>query len=157
MVNLKFPDTDVVSCVFSLKNSSTTPPGVDEFGIVDSTEVFRKLKQYKYRVPEYLKGQLQSGDFVVVYCSTGYQVCQVARINETCTVPSSELASVVCKVDLAPYLQDLQHQADLARMHAELLKQREQLEKQIAWDLLASKSPEFAALLQNYRDAGGQL
>ena len=54
-------------------------------------------------------------------------------------------------------LQDLQRQADLARMHAELLKQREQLEKQIAWDLLAARSPEFAKLLQNYRDAGGQL
>lgn len=67
MVNLKFPETDIVSCVFSLKSSNSRydGPKYNECGILEDTS---RLKKYNYRVPEYLKGQLRPGDFVVVYC-----------------------------------------------------------------------------------------
>ena len=76
MVNIKFPETDVVSCVFSLKNSTNSCNQIfDEFGVTPEGG-HTKLKQYHYRVPAFLQGKLVPGDFVVVYCQTGYQICQ---------------------------------------------------------------------------------
>ena len=81
MVNIKFPETDVVSCIFSLKNSTNAVrDNFDEFGIIPEGS-HSKLKEYHYRVPAFLQGQLNPGDFVVVYCQTGYQLCQVYKIN----------------------------------------------------------------------------
>lgn len=158
MVSIKFPDTDVVTCVFSLKNSTTSYnqkflPDVD---VVPETEMC-KLKKYYYRVPKFLQSQLRPGDFVVVHCQTGYQVCQVRGVNESCVTESDKLAPVVAKVNLDEYFVDLEHQEELKRMKSALIKERKRLEEQVTWDLIASKSPEFATLLQAFRDAGGEL
>lgn len=159
MVNIKFPETDIVSCVFSLKNGSPTQMtvGMNSMGIIEEDSALRKLKEYKYRVPEYLQGQLHEGDFVVVFCTTGYQVCQVTRINEFAAVESSKLAPVVAKVSLDDYFNDLLHQEQLKKMKEALLKERKRLEEQVTWDLIASKNPDFADMLKAFRDAGGQL
>lgn len=157
MVNIKFPETDVVSCVFSLKNSTNAVrDNFDEFGIIPEGS-HSKLKEYHYRVPAFLQGQLNPGDFVVVYCQTGYQLCQVYKINEFAPVETSKLASVVTKVDLRGYFNDLVHQEELKKMKAALIKERKRLEEQVTWDLIASKSPEFAVMLEAFRKAGGEL
>ena len=157
MVNIKFPETDVVSCVFSLKNSTNQcNQNFDEFGVT-SEEYQRRLKAYHYRVPAFLQGKLAPGDFVVVYCQTGYQVCQVYKVNEFAPVEVAKLAPVVAKVDLSGYFNDLIHQEELKKMKAALVKERKRLEEQVTWDLIASKSPEFAQMLKAFRDAGGEL
>ena len=157
MVNIKFPETDVVSCVFSLKNSTNQcNQNFDEFGITPESSQ-RKLKEYYYRVPAFLQGKLTPSDFVVVYCQTGYQVCQVYKVNEFCATETSKLAPVVAKVDLNGYFNELIHQEELKKMKAALVKERKRLEEQVTWDLIASKSPEFAAMLDAFRKAGGEL
>ena len=157
MVNIKFPETDVVSCVFSLKNSNNQGiQSFDEFGIVPEG-AHSKLKHYYYRVPAFLRGKLCPGDFVIVYCQTGYQVCQVYKVNEFCATETSKLAPVVARVDLNGYFNDLIHQEELRRMKEALIKERKRLEEQGTWDLIASKSPQFAAMLDAFRKAGGEL
>lgn len=156
-MNIRFPDTDVVSCVFSLKNSvNMCDSSLDAFGLVPE-HALHKLKEYHYRVPEYLQGLLKPGDFVVVYCQTGYQVCQVKKINEFAPVETSKLAPVVSKVNLNDYFNDVLKQEELKKMKAALIKERKRLEEQVTWDLIAEKSPEFAAMLKAFRDAGGEL
>lgn len=157
MVNIKFPETDVVSCVFSLKNSTNAvKDNFTNYGIIPYEDQ-RKLKEYHYRVPAFLQGQLNVGDYVVVYCQTGYQVCQVCKINEFAPVETNKLAPVVAKVDLMAYFEELDRQEELKKMKAALVKERKRLEEQVTWDLIASKSPEFAAMLKAFRDAGGEL
>lgn len=156
-MNIRFPDTDVVTCVFSLKNSvNMCDSSLDAFGVVPE-HALHKLKEYYYRVPEFLQGQLQPGDFVVVYCQTGYQVCQVKKINEFAPVETPKLAPVVAKVNLADHFNDMLKQEELKKMKAALVKERKRLEEQVTWDLIAEKSPEFAAMLKAFRDAGGEL
>lgn len=157
MVNIKFPETDVVSCVFSLKNSTNAVrDDFDGFGIVPESSQ-RKLKEYHYRVPAFLQGKLAPGDFVVVYCQNGYQVCQVYKVNEFAPVETPKLAPVVARVDLNGYFNDLIHQEELKKMKAALVKERKRLEEQVTWDLIASKSPEFKEMLEAFRAAGGEL
>lgn len=157
MMNIRFPNTDVVSCVFSLKNSTNScNQNFDAFGVTPENS-YNKLKEYYYRVPEFLQSQLQPGDFVVVYCQTGYQVCQVSKINEFAPVETPKLAPVVAKVNLNEYFNDMLKQEELKKMKAALVKERKRLEEQVTWDLIAEKSPEFAAMLKAFRDAGGEL
>ena len=156
-MNIRFPDTDIVTCVFSLKNSvNLSNTDFDENDYVTEGN-HMKLKQYQYRVPEFLQGELFPGDFVVVHCQTGYQVCQVHKINEFAPVESSKLAPVVAKVNLNDYFNDLAHQEELKKMKAALVKERKRLEEQVTWDLIASKSPELAQMLEAFRKAGGEL
>lgn len=156
-MNIRFPDTDIVSCVFSLKNSTNAcNQSFTNYGIIPYEDQ-RKLKEYHYRVPEYMKGQLNVGDYVVVYCQTGYQVCQVYKVNEFAPVETSNLAPVVAKVDLMTYFEELERQEELKKMKAALLKERKRLEEQVTWDLIAEKSPEFKEMLKAFRDAGGEL
>lgn len=100
---------------------------------------------------------MNPGDFVVVYCQTGYQVCRVKKINEFAPVETPKLAPVVAKVNLADYFNDMLKQEELKKMKAALVKERKRLEEQVTWDLIAEKSPEFAAMLKAFRDAGGEL
>ena len=156
-MNIRFPETDVISCVFSLKNSTNQcNQTFTNYGIIPYEDQ-RKLKEYHYRVPAYLQGQLNVGDFVVVYCQTGYQICQVYKVNEFAPVETPKLASVVARVELMDHFNDLIHQEELKKMKAALVKERKRLEEQVTWDLIASKSPEFAAMLEAFRKAGGEL
>lgn len=156
-MNIRFPETDVVTCVFSLKNSTNMcNQSFTDYGIIPYEDQ-RKLKEYHYRVPAFLQGKLNVGDYVVVYCQTGYQVCQVNKVNEFVPVETSKLAPVVARVDMMAYFDELDHQEELKKMKAALVKERKRLEEQVTWDLIASKSPEFAAMLKAFRDAGGEL
>ena len=42
-------------------------------------------------------------------------------------------------------------QEDLKKMKDALVKERKRLEEQVTWDLIASKSPELAAMLDAFR------
>lgn len=156
MVNIRFPETDIVTCVFSLKNGNATTRTYDQNDMVKDP-MHAGLKEYYYRVPQYLKGQLAPGDFVVVHCQTGYQVCQVFKVNVFCATETSKLAPVVTRVELMDYFNDLAHQEELKQMKAALVKERTRLEEQVTWDLIASKSPEFKEMLEAFRAAGGEL
>lgn len=157
MVNIQFPDTDVVTCVFSLQNGNCRydGPKMNEFGFVE--DGISKMKQYSYRVPKYLQGKLHPGDFVVVYCQTGYQVCQVSKINATVPTSFDKLAPVVAKFDMSEYINDVLQQKELENMKQLLIRERKRLEEQVTWDLIAEKSPEFATMLKAFRDAGGSF
>ena len=156
-MNIRFPDTDVVTWVFSLKNGvNMHDSSLDASGVMPE-HALHKLKEYYYRVPEFLQGQLQPGDFVVVYCQTGYQVCQVNKINEFAPIETTKLSPVVAKVNLSEYFNDVLKQEELKKMKTALIKERKRLEEQVTWDLIAEKSPEFAAMLKAFRDAGGEL
>ena len=157
-MNIKLPETDVVSCVFSLKNSTNTcnQEFDSKLGVLPYDKL-HKLKKYYYRVPAYLKGQLHPGDFVLVHCNTGYQACQVYQINEFAPVETPKLAAVVAKLDLEPYFNELAHQEMLDQMKAQLIAERKRLEERVTWDLIANSNPEFAKMLQSFREAGGDL
>ena len=156
MLNIKFPETNIVTCVFSLKNGACHYNG-SAFNEYDYLEDTTKLKEYYYRVPDYLQGKLAPGTFVVVYCQTGYQVCQVNRTNVTCAAETEKLAPVVATVDLGQYFANVEMQKQLKYMEQELRKERKRLEEQVTWDLIAEKNPEFAQRLKAFRDMGGQL
>lgn len=159
MLNLKFPETNVVTCIFSVKTKSTSPQDnmMNELGVIEDDRYLKTMKEYTYRVPEYLQGQLHEGDFVVVYCQTGYQVCQVRKLNVLYSGDANVLAPVVAIVNLCEHFAEHARQEQLAAMKAQLVQERKRLEEQVTWDLIASKSPEFAAMLQAFRDAGGKL
>lgn len=156
MLNIRFPDTNVVQCVFSLRSSNTAGESskFDQYGIAHET---RRLKRYSYRVPKYLEGRLAVGEYVLVYCQTGYQVCQVVSVNATCPYDPAELAPVVAKIALEPYFEDLKRQEELKSMKVALIKERKRLEEQVTWDLIAEKHPEFKEMLRAFRDLGGEL
>lgn len=156
MVNIKFPNTDYVRCVFSYqtKFSVPDPEKYDEYGHYMAVA---SLKKYVYYVPEYLQGQLRVGDMVVVRCTTGYQICEVVETDAFTSFDSKTIAPVVAKVDVRPYIEFVHKAKQLKYMREQLDKEKKRLESMVTYDLLAEKNPEFAAMLKAFKDAGGQL
>lgn len=156
-MKIQFPKTNYVECIFSVVQNSAATAGsnlVDDFGFVrDTTE----LKRYIYEVPEYLQDQLRVGDFVVVRCITGYRLAQVASINAAPGLDRAEYSPVVAKVDLFPYLDALRKKEELKQMRRALEEAKKSLESLVTYELLAEKSPEFKALLDAYKEAGGKF
>lgn len=155
MLNIKFPDTPYVKCVFNWRQNNNVTDGssFDEIGRKDPA----KLKRYLYKLPSYLEGQVGVGDVVLVYCQTGYQVCEVVSINEPCSLDEKIVAPVVARINMTDYFEELEHQRQLKALRMEIERKKKELESQVTYDLLAEKSPEFAALLKSFREAGGSL
>ena len=154
MINIEFPETNIVKCVFSLRqNSKYAGEAYDEYDHVRPNG----LKKYIYRVPSRLKGQLKVGDFVVVHCATGYQLCEVAELNAISSFDEKTLAPVVCKVDLSAYIDEIDRAAKLEIMKAALDSEKRRLESMVTYEIIAEKNPEFKALLDTYRDMGGEF
>lgn len=157
MTTFKFPETNLVRCVFSLRTNREYPSTLyDEFDHVDDS-ARHDLKSYTYRVPEHLKGQLKMGDFVVVHCATGYQLCEVTQVNVTSPHDEETFAPVVCRVDLQSYFDEVNKMMELAKVTKQLEEQKKKLEALVTYELLADKSPEFKALLDRYKELGGML
>lgn len=160
-INVVFPPTDVVACVFSFKNhtnrTNSTTYAFDENGmVVDSDR--KSLKRYYYRVPKPLMGELKVGDMVVVNCSTGYQVAEITAINAI--APSScreKLAYVVGKVDAESYFEYLEQQKHLVMLREQLEVEKKRIESLVTYELLAERNPEFKALLDNFKALGGTI
>lgn len=162
MVNIKFPETNVINCIFSMTKdkagvSSTSYDPIS--GVINDPRVRATLKHYAFRVPSYLQGKIRVGDAVVCKCTNGYQVCEVISINDT--VPASyevsSLSPVVAVVNMEQFFEDLEQQNLLKQMEKQLLEERKKLEKRIGWDLLAEKDPKFKEMLDSFRAAGGQF
>ena len=154
MINIEFPETNIVKCVFSLRqNGAGAVDGYDEYDHMES----RNLKRYIYRVPSRLQGQLKIGDFVVVHCATGYQLCEIVELNVTSSFDEKTLAPIVCKVDLSAYIDEVDRAAQLAIMKAELDREKKRLESLVTYELIAEKNPEFKALLDAFKDMGGEF
>lgn len=153
MINVKFPETNIVRCVFSLRQNRALETSYDEYDRIDPFD----LKRYAYRVPSRLKGQLKIGDFVVVHCATGYQLCEIVEINALSDFDEKALAPIVCKVDLSSYLEEVDKAKQLKIMKAELDREKRRLESMVTYELIAEKSPEFKALLDAFKDMGGEF
>lgn len=156
MLNIRFPNTDYVQCVFSYQTRS----GVSDSGKYDECGRYvdvASLKRYVYYVLEYLKGQLHPGDVVVVKCITGYQICEVVESNTLISCDSRTMAPVVAKVDIQPFIRSVNRAKQLKFMREEIDKEKKRLESLVTYDLLAEKHPEFKAMLEEFKAAGGQL
>lgn len=156
MVNIRFPNTDYVQCVFSYQNkaSMADPEKYDEYGHYMDVA---SLKKYVYYVPEYLQGQLHVGDTVIVRCTTGYQICEVVETNAFTSFDPKTIAPVVSKVDVRPYIEFMHRAKQLKYMREQLDKEKKRLESLVTYDLLAERNPEFRAMLEAFKAAGGQL
>lgn len=138
MVNIKFPETDVIGCRF--------PECTGRNGEV---EVNMRSKEYYYKLlPGMDKPKL--GDFVVTSCQNGFQVCVVTTLNAVAEFP--DIAYVVGFVDVELYKATLERQEQKKRLHAELMRKKKELESTIALEMYAERSPEFKALLDAYNN-----
>lgn len=153
MTNIKFPSTNLVECVFSWRQNNNYVTEWDEYDHCDST----RLKRYIYRLPDNLVGKVAIGDTVLVHCKTGYQLAQIATVNAMSSFDLDSIAPVVCMVDLVSYIAEVEHKKSLARLKQQLDAEKKRLESMVTYDLIAEKSPSFAALLKQYKDAGGQF
>lgn len=132
-----FPETDIVGCRFPKCNGRNGEITVDN----TSKEYFYKL------LPGMPKPKL--GDFLVTSCSNGFQVCVVTTLNAMSNF--KDLAYAVGAVDVQYYKDALRRKDLLDAAYAQLMRKKKELEESVTLDLLAEKSPEFAALLQTYR------
>ena len=154
MVNIQFPSTNLVECVFSWRQNDTYAAAKwDEYDHCNPT----RMKRYIYRLPDDLVGKVAVGDTVLVHCKTGYQLAQIATINVTSSFDLDSIAPVVCMVNLASYITEVERKKSLAMLRKQLDVEKKRLEAMVTYDLIAEKSPEFAALLKQYKDAGGQF
>lgn len=137
MINIKLPETNVIGCRF---------PEVT--GRNGEVEVNNRTKEYYYKLlPDMDKPKV--GDFVVVSCSNGFQVCIVTTVNAMTNF--EDLAYVVGTVDVDAYKNELARQAEKKRLHTALMQKKKELEDTIALDVFAERSPEFKALLDAYK------
>lgn len=154
MTNIQFPATNLVECVFSWRqNSNYAAASWDEYDHCSPMS----MKRYVYRLPDDLVGKVAVGDTVLVHCKTGYQLAQIATINAMSSFDLDSIAPVVCMVNLASYITEVERKKSLARLKQQLDAEKKRLESMVTYDLIAEKSPSFAALLKQYKDAGGQF
>ena len=154
MTNIQFPSTNLVECVFSWRQNDTYVAAKwDEY---DHCEPIG-MKRYVYRLPDDLVGKVAVGDTVLVHCKTGYQLAQIVTINALASFDLDSVAPVVCMVNLVSYIAEVERRKSLARLKKQLDAEKKRLESMVTYDLIAEKSPSFAALLKQYRDAGGQF
>lgn len=160
--NVKFPETDLVECVFSLRANNTLGK-VDTYDEFDHSVETNRLKRYVYKVPASyadVHGRKPAvGDFVVVHCQTGYQIAEVVSINcfAADSIHRRGIAPVVCPVSLDCYWNEIERQRLVQSLKIKLDEEKKRLEALVTYDLLAEKSPEFKKLLDAYKDAGGSF
>lgn len=154
MTNIQFPSTNLVECVFSWRQNDTyATANWDEYDHRGPIH----LKRYIYGLPDDLVGKVAIGDTVLVHCKTGYQLAQIVTINALASFDLDSVAPVVCVVNLASYITEVERKKSLARLKQQLDDEKKRLESMVTYDLIAEKSPEFAALLKQYKDAGGRF
>lgn len=155
MTNIKFPKTDLVKCAFCWRSSNII--NSDQWDEYDHHKDPKKLKAYTYRVPEHLREQLRVGDTVVVHCQTGYQICEVVEVNALSDFDTKTFAPVVCKVDLSNYIQEVEKTKKLKAMKAQIDREKKRLESMVTYELIAEKNPEFKAMLEVFKEMGGEF
>ena len=157
MTNIKFPKTDLVKCVFCWRSSNMEHISSDRWDEYDHHKDPKRLKAYTYRVPEHLREQLQVGDTVLVHCQTGYQICEIVATNVLSDFDAKSFAPVVCKVDLSTYIQEVEKAKKLKVMKAAIDREKKRLESMVTYELIAEKNPEFKAMLEAFKEMGGEF
>ena len=157
MTNIKFPKTDLVKCVFCWRSSNMEHISSDRWDEYDRHKDPKRLKAYTYRVPEHLREQLQVGDTVLVHCQTGYQICEIVATNVLSDFDTKTFAPVVCKVDLSTYIQEVEKAKKLKVMKAAIDQEKKRLESMVTYELIAEKNPEFKAMLEAFKEMGGEF
>lgn len=156
MTNIKFPETNLVECVFSWRTESTAGIAGTAWDEYDHRSQAR-LKKYLYRLPDYLVGHVQPGDTVVVHCQTGYQVCQVVAINVISGFDPKTIAPVVDTVNMQSYIDEVEKKKALAVMRKQIDAEKKRLESMVTYELIAEKNPEFKAMLERFKSMGGEF
>ena len=140
MINIKFPETDYIGCRFP-----------DNTGRNGELVIDYKSKEYVYRL---LPGMVRPhiGDMCVVSCTTGFQVAIVTSLDQTIPTNWNEksMANVVGFVDFEAYCTMIDTLKKKEALKDQLLRKKKELDEQLAWDIYAEKSPEFAELLKQY-------
>lgn len=157
MTNIRFPKTDLVRCVFSWRSTNMEHVDTSHWDEYDHHVEPGRLKSYTYRVPEHLQGQLRPGEAVLVHCKTGYQVCEVVEINALSDFETKSFAPVVCKVDMSSYIDEIEKAKQLKAMKAAIDREKKRLESMVTYELIAEKNPEFKAMLDAFKAAGGEF
>ena len=67
------------------------------------------------------------------------------------------MASIVCKVDLQPYINEVERKKQLAAMKKQIESEKKRLEAMVTYELIAEKSPEFKELLEAFKAMGGEF
>lgn len=155
-LNELFPATNLVNCVFAFRQSNTTTGTFNKYDCLPDAALI-KAKRYMYRVPERLREELKVGDVVVVHCQTGFQLACVVELNAISNYPEESFAPVVCKADLHSYFDEIDTREALQAMRNKIEAEKKRLESMVTYDLIAEKNPEFKALLDAYRAAGGEF
>lgn len=155
-LNELFPATNLVNCVFAFRQSNTTTGTFNKYDCLPDAALI-KAKRYMYRVPERLREELKVGDAVVVHCQTGFQLACVVELNAISNYPEESFAPVVCKADLHSYFDEIDTREALQAMRNKIEAEKKRLESMVTYDLIAEKNPEFKALLDAYRAAGGEF
>ncbi len=156
-ISIKFPETDVVGCIFTLRTMPKNVTARTAWDHMDHrTNVPRDIKVYKYRVPKGLQGSLHYGDFVVVHCTNGYQVCEVVETN-VLVDDSFELDYVVDKFTLGHYADELERAESLETLRKRLLAEKARIEKATTYETLANMHPEFKAIWEDFKAMGGSV
>lgn len=159
-LNKMFPETNLIKCVFSLRQSNVAKsPQVFNYDKYDHTpeNITRNLKKYTYRVSKDLKDKLKKGDMVVVHCSTGYQIAEVTDFDVLSSFSEESFAPVVCKVDLTSYLEEVDKKEARDLLKSKIEAEKKRLESMITYDLIAEKNPGFKAMLDAYKEMGGEF
>ena len=112
-------------------------------------EVDPTSKEYTYRL---LPGmpKPERGDLVVVSSGNGFGVIMVTTVNATSRF--KDMAYCVGLVNPAQYSQFLENQERREELRLKLEKKKKELEDIITWGVLAERSPEFKALLDEYKE-----
>ena len=157
MTNIKVPKTDLVKCVFCWRSPNMGFIDGDQWDEYDHYKTPKRLNAYTYRVPEHLQGQIAVGDAVLVHCQTGYQICEVVEVNALSDFDTKTFAPVVCKVDLSTYIQEVGKAKQLKAMKAAIDREKKRLESMVTYELIAEKNPEFKAMLEAFKEMGGEF
>lgn len=155
-LNELFPATNLVSCVFAFRQNTNETGPFNKYDCLPDAALV-KAKRYMYRVPERLRGELKVGDAVVVHCRTGFQLARVTELNVISSYPEASFAPVVCKADLHSYFDEIDTREALQAMRNKIEAEKKRLESMVTYDLIAEKNPDFKALLDAYRAAGGEF
>lgn len=137
-IKIEFKETDIIGGKY-LENT----------GRNGKIEVNPLGKEYFYKLfPGMEKPRL--GDMVVVSSQNGFGVILVTTLNATSHF--KDMAYCVGSVSPESYVTYLENEKRKGELRNALEKKKKELEEIVTWELLAEKSPEFKALLDEYKE-----
>lgn len=81
----------------------------------------------------------------------------MVNINVLSDFDVKSFAPVVCKVDLGTFIEEVEKAKQLKAMKAAIDREKKRLESMVTYELIAEKSPEFKAMLEQFKAMGGEF